>query len=144
MLLSINKEIFTQKNDILINSTGEGTIGRASCIVNDENTNLMYDSHILLLRVNTKYINPEYYTYLFNSSIVQNQIEVLKGAEATKQTELGIENVKKIMIPLPEIEVQQQIVNYIFEIREKINKLKIHSELINHQIEIYISTKIFK
>ncbi len=143
-LLSINKEIFTQKNDILINSTGEGTIGRASCIVNDENTNLMYDSHILLLRVNTKYINPEYYTYLFNSSIVQNQIEVLKGAEATKQTELGIENVKKIMIPLPEIEVQQQIVNYIFEIREKINKLKIHSELINHQIEIYISTKIFK
>lgn len=142
-LLSINKDIFTQKNDILINSTGEGTIGRASCIIGDENTNLMYDSHMLLLRVNTKYINPEYYTYLFNSKIVQNQIEILKGAEATKQTELGIENVKKIMIPLPKIEVQQQIVNYIFEIQEKINKLKIQSELISRQIELYINTEIF-
>ena len=142
-LLSINKDFFTQKNDILINSTGEGTIGRASCINGNENTNLMYDSHILLLRLNTKYINPEYYTYLFNSRIVQSQIEILKGAEATKQTELGIENVKKIMLPLPEIKEQQRIVNYIFEIKEKINKLKIQSELINHQIEIYVNTEIF-
>lgn len=142
-LHSINKEDFTQEKDILINSTGEGTIGRASCIVDKENTNLMYDSHILLLRLNPKYINAEYYTYLFNSKIVQNQIEILKGAEATKQTELGIENVKKIMIPLPNIDVQNKIVNNINNICNEIQNLKTYSEKLNNEIDIYIKTKIF-
>lgn len=142
-LLSINKDNFTKKYDVLINSTGEGTIGRASCIIDDEDINLMYDSHILLLRLNPKYINAEYYTYLFNSKIVQNQIEILKGAEATKQTELGIENVKKIMIPLPNINTQNRIANYVYNICNEIKELKTYSEKLNNKIELYINTKIF-
>ena len=36
-------------------------------------------------------------------------MEQLKGAQATKQTELGVENVRRIRFPLPPLEIQQAL-----------------------------------
>lgn len=119
---SIDNNFKTQEGDILINSTGEGTIGRASCI-SKENIGLLYDSHILLLRLNTQKINPLYYTYLFNSRFGQEQINFVKSAQSTKQTELGIDNLKKIQFPYPNIAVQNEIVDTITKLKAKIKKL---------------------
>lgn len=107
-LKCINEDDFTKEGDILINSTGEGTIGR-SAIVNKNNAGLLYDSHILLLRLNKSRILPEYFELVFNSSYVQEQITKVKSARTTKQTELGIENLKRILIPIPPLEVQKKI-----------------------------------
>ena len=52
-LESIDEENLTREGDILINSTGEGTIGRAA-VVDKDNTGLLYDSHVLLLRLNNE------------------------------------------------------------------------------------------
>lgn len=109
---SIDKENFTIKGDILINSTGEGTIGRCA-IVTKDNEGLLYDSHILLLRLNKNRMHPQYFELVFNSSYVQEQITKVKSARTTKQTELGIENLKRILIPIPPIEVQQKIVEEV-------------------------------
>ena len=118
-LNSIGRDFKTKENDILINSTGEGTIGRATCI--DKNhTNLLYDSHMLLLRLNTELVNPLYYTYLLNSSFGQEQINYIKSAQSTKQTELGIDNLKLIKFPYPNIEIQNEIVAHIEELNEDI------------------------
>lgn len=95
----IDGKFFTQLNDILINSTGEGTLGRASLVKEDKHIGLLYDSHMLCLRVDQKYINAQLLVYLINSSFGQKQIEMFKGAQATKQTELGIENMKKLQFP---------------------------------------------
>lgn len=118
-LNSIGVDFKTKENDILINSTGEGTIGRATCI--DKNhTNLLYDSHMLLLRLNTELVNPLYYTYLLNSSFGQEQINYIKSAQSTKQTELGIDNLKLIKFPYPNIDIQNEIVAHIEELNEDI------------------------
>lgn len=118
-LNSIGGDFKTKENDILINSTGEGTIGRATCI--DKNhTNLLYDSHMLLLRLNTELVNPLYYTYLLNSSFGQEQINYIKSAQSTKQTELGIDNLKLIKFPYPNIDIQNEIVAHIEELNEDI------------------------
>ncbi len=109
---SISEIYLTRAGDILINSTGEGTIGRAS-LVTEEYEGYLYDSHMLLLRVNKKIVEPELIVYLINSQFGQKQIEMHKSAQATKQTELGIENLKKIVFPLPEIDEQKKIVAYI-------------------------------
>lgn len=119
---SIDNNFKTQEGDILINSTGEGTIGRASCI-SKENIGLLYDSHILLLRLNKQKINPLYYTYLFNSCFGQEQIDFVKSAQSTKQTELGIDNLKKIKFPYPDMDVQNEIVDTITKLKAKIEKL---------------------
>lgn len=122
---NIDKSFFTKEGDILINSTGDGTIGRATCITK-KYTNLIYDSHILLLRVNPEKINPLFLTYFINSSLGQLQIENIKSAVATKQTELGINNLKNIQLILPYINIQN-------EIAEKIELLKNEIKSLNQQ-----------
>ncbi|MDA2412451.1 hypothetical protein COK18_07025 [Bacillus cereus] len=107
-LASIDKDRFIKEGDIIINSTGEGTIGRASYITK-EYEGYLIDSHMLLLRVNKEEIDPLFLVYQFNSSYVQDQIDFLKSAQATKQTELGVDNLKKIQFVLPEINKQKSI-----------------------------------
>ncbi len=122
-LKNINIDFFTQENDILINSTGEGTIGRATSITK-EYENYLYDSHLLLLRLNQEQVNSQYYVYLFNSIYGQQQVENIKSAQATKQTELGIANLKKISFPLPPIDIQLKIVEEINIRTKQIKQLK--------------------
>ncbi len=135
-LKSIDDRFFTKGGDILINSTGEGTIGRAS-FIKKENEGLLYDSHLLLLRLNKLLFNPELFVEIFNSEYGQNQVNDIKSAQATKQTELGVSNLMKINIPIPQsLEKQNLIIETIKQLRldmhKKINtavKLKIHAEL---------------
>ena len=126
-LKSINVNFKTKENDILVNSTGEGTIGRATCITN-EYKNLLYDSHMLLLRLNTKLVNPLYFTYLLNSSFGQEQINFIKSAQSTKQTELGIDNLKRLKFPYPSLEIQNEIATHIGKLNKEIAFLLIQAE----------------
>lgn len=126
-LNSIDNNFKTKENDIIVNSTGEGTIGRATCIDN-EHTGLLYDSHMLLLRLNTKFVNPLYYTYLLNSNFGQEQINYIKSAQSTKQTELGIDNLKLIKFPYPNINIQNEIVSHIKKLNEDIINLRKQAE----------------
>lgn len=120
---SIANKFFTQEGDILINSTGEGTIGRSS-YVTKEHEGLLYDSHVLLLRLNPQYINPIYFTCVFNSKYGQSQVDGVKSAQSTKQTELGINNLLKIVLPIPPLEVQNEIVAHISGLKEQITQLR--------------------
>jgi len=122
-IAKIDKKFFTKEDDIIINSTGDGTIGRATHITK-KFENLLYDSHMLLLRVNKLNINPLYLTYFINSSLGQKQIENLKSAIATKQTELGINNLKNIEFVLPPIKIQNEIALHIDNKKNEIKELK--------------------
>lgn len=125
---------FTKEGDILINSTGEGTIGRATHITN-RFENLLCDSHILLLRLDKNIINPIFLTLLINSKFGQEQINQIKSAQSTKQTELGIENLKKIKFPVPSIKIQNQIATQVLFLNSKAIKLKQQAEE-NHKIAL--------
>lgn len=124
----IDKKFFTKEGDILINSTGDGTIGRATYITKSHE-NLIYDSHILLLRVNRNEIDPLFLTYCINSDLGQKQIDNIKSAIATKQTELGINNLKNLQFVIPPIEEQNKIALHIQELQEQIKVLKKASEM---------------
>ena len=129
-LKQIEPKFFTRKGDVLINSTGEGTIGRAAAVDKD-NTGLLYDSHILLVRLNTKAIIPEYFAAVFNSEYGQEQVNNVKSAQSTNQTELGIGNLRKIFFPIPPLEIQNKIV----EERQKMRQQNEQEEKARLQIE---------
>jgi len=130
--LSLDRSRFTMEGDILVNSTGDGTLGRTS-VVRKGDVGLFYDSHVLLLRLNNNVI-PEYVSYYLNSSIGQQEILNHRSAEATKQTELGVNNLGLVTIPLPPLEKQKEIAETITNnIEEKdtlknvMNKLKVEA-----------------
>lgn len=111
-LSSIDKDILTKVDDVIINSTGEGTIGRASVITNGFE-NLLIDSHLLLLRLNPILLLPRYFVEIVNSEFGQEQIESLKSAKTTQQTELGVQNLLKLKFPFPDADTQRTIINRI-------------------------------
>lgn len=119
----INEEYVTRKGDILINSTGEGTIGR-SAVVDQPCIGMLYDSHVLLLRVNPQRLYPLYLSLLINSTYGQTQIENLKSSKTTNQTELGIYNLSKMTIPIPPLSEQETLVAKVQEINDEIALLQ--------------------
>ena len=119
----INEDYTTHEGDILINSTGEGTIGR-SAVVDNNCIGLLYDSHILLLRIFQQRLNPFFLSLLINSKYGQKQIEELKSAKTTHQTELGVNNLAKMSILLPPIAEQETIVAQMQKINDEIANLK--------------------
>ncbi len=117
---SISKECLTTQKDILINSTGEGTIGRSSAVTSDA-INMPYDSHVLLIRP-YKCLN-KYIEIFINGIEGQAQINRSKGAKTTKQTELGVDKTKNLLIPLPPLNEQQRIVDKVNQLLPQISKL---------------------
>ena len=139
---AISDDYATREGDVLVNSTGEGTIGR-SAVVDKASTGLQYDSHVLLLRINPQRLNPFYLSFLINSKYGQHQIENLKSGKTTHQTELGVGNLSKMSIPLPTISEQVIIATKLQEINEEIAQLK-DIDNIRAKARTYFERQVYK
>ncbi len=104
----IDDSFKTMKNDVLVNSTGDGTIGR-SAIVGNESIGYLFDSHVLRVK-SYQDINQKLICLIINSDFGQDFIEGIKGATSTKQTELGVNNLSNFRFPLPPLPEQKAIV----------------------------------
>ena len=114
---SISENFKVKENDVLVNSTGDGTIGR-SAIAHKEVEGYIFDSHIL--RISSR-INQLLICYYINSNYGQALVESTKGATSTKQTELGATNLANFVFPLPPLSEQKLIVA---EIERQLAKTK--------------------
>ncbi len=112
-----------KSGDIAVNSTGEGTIGRA-CIVGDEYDGLPFDSHVLAVRVRPNILYPDFLAWFIMSPIGQSQIEDSKSAKTTKQTELGVNKMRNMVLPLPSLREQRKIAEYLQDLQIQVNELK--------------------
>lgn len=120
-LSSYTKERFLQDDDILLNSTGIGTLGRAIIYKSKDNPYnvAVADGHITVMRFDTQRILPQYFYHYFSSALIQDNIEEY-ATGSTKQKELSLTLIKQIKIPLPPLSVQEKIVNAIEMIKAQI------------------------
>lgn len=119
---SIDNEFKVQENDILVNSTGDGTIGRSAIAIKDAQ-DYIFDSHILKI---SSEINQWFICYFINSNYGQQQVENSKGAKSTKQHELGVNNLSNFIFPLPPLSEQKRIVAELEKQLSKTKELKEH------------------
>lgn len=119
---SISDDFIVKENDVLVNSTGDGTIGR-SAIAHKEVEGYVYDSHILKI---TSIIAQMFICYYINSNYGQEQVNKSKGATSTKQHELGVNNLSNFIFPLPPLTEQKRIVAEIEKQFAKTKQLKEH------------------
>lgn len=116
----IQNNFIIKQNDVLVNSTGDGTIGR--CAIADNNAvGYIFDSHILNVRSS---INQKFICCLINSDYGQQLIEKVKGATSTKQTELGVTNLSNFISPLPPLPEQDRIVKRIEQLMQLCDELQ--------------------
>ena len=104
-------------HDILVNSTGTGTVGRVGMFSKEilgDYPFIVPDSHISVVRLSSK-MNSYYIYEVMNSMIIQQYIED-NLAGSTNQKELYIGILQKSLIPLPSLAEQQRIVEKIEEL----------------------------
>ena len=114
------QEEFLIDQDIIVNSTGTGTLGRIGIYCNADNPNnmpLVPDSHITIVRVDKDLSRYIYYILKWYQSLLEEM-----GEGSTKQKELKADRIKELLIPIPPLAEQQRIVAKIEELLPFIEK----------------------
>ncbi len=84
--------------DMLVNSTGVGTLGRVAIVKRLPENIITVDSHVTIVRVNAKKINPLY----FGFSLIQKQKEIEGfSVGSTGQVELSRSQLESIKLVVP-------------------------------------------
>jgi type I restriction enzyme S subunit len=102
-------EKIIQHADILINSTGVGTLGRVS-VIEFEPDNLTCDTHVTICRANPNKVNPHFLACTV--ARLQQHFENL-AVGSTGQTELGRDEIAKVKILLPPEDLQTEFAKRI-------------------------------
>ena len=118
------KEYRLKTGDVLVNSTGTGTVGRTR-LFNEQVLGpypfVVPDSHVSVIRTFNQ-ISSEYVFILLSSEYGQNYFaDNLAGS--TNQKELYIASIAELQVPLPPIEEQRRIAEQVFTLGDIIKKL---------------------
>ncbi|MFZ4555104.1 MAG: N-6 DNA methylase, partial [Pseudanabaena sp.] len=109
-----DKPLIIQTNDVLINGTGVGTIGRCAPYLHKQNA--LPDNHVTILRTNV--LDPVYLSIYINSIAGQYQVEkYLKGSSG--QTELYPKDIDNFWVWEAPDKIQQRIKNKVEEAHQK-------------------------
>lgn len=124
-------EDYLSYNDIIINSTGTGTLGRIGIYMESDDAygiKIVPDSHITIVRTMSSEMNSRYMYYFlkYHQSYFENS-----GVGSTNQKELKPEVISTFLVAVPPIEEQNNIVskidianNYSFDLDNKKEQLK--------------------
>ena len=116
-------EQYLQKGDIIINSTGGGTVGRTGIIEDylfEKYPKYVADSHVTVVRGN-RLLSPRYIYYYLISPIIQTGIEE-RCSGSTNQIELGTSTIYNYLITVPPYKEQLRIVELMKVILQKVEK----------------------
>jgi type I restriction enzyme S subunit len=93
------EEFYLKPDDILINSTGTGSVGRVG-FFEGYHKPCTVDGHITILRVKQDLVNPKYVFYYLSSPYGQ-KILLSKATGSTHQVELYVNEILDVLVPLP-------------------------------------------
>ena len=97
-------------NDVVINSTGVGTLGRVAFIKRLLEAKTTVDSHVSIVRANEKIISPQYLAW----SMLRYQPVIEAAANgSTGQVELSKTFLEDVDIVIPNKDVEKQFETYL-------------------------------
>ena len=112
----IPEDRYVQPGDVLINSTGVGTLGRVAQIKDVKNPTTV-DSHVTIARLNDKSVDSTFFGW--SIKYLQPVIEEL-GEGSTGQTELSRHRIGELNINIPPIPEQKAIAHVLGSLDDKI------------------------
>ena len=104
-------------NDLLICSTGTGTLGRCNIFHSPDDSRYMADSHVTIVRLNG-HVLPELFKVWFERPRTQEKLYSDCVSGSTNQIELSKEKFKNMAIPVPPISLQKQFASFVAQINK--------------------------
>lgn len=123
--ISSNRPI--TENDVLISMIG--TIGEVGIVRKEDLP--FYGQNMYLLRLNTNLINIKYFYHYFTSDMVRKKL--LGEKNNGNQGYLKTKNIESLKVPVPPLEVQEEIVRIL----DKFGELEAELEARKSQYEYY-------
>ncbi|UXT30517.1 restriction endonuclease subunit S [Staphylococcus aureus] len=121
----IKKELYAQKNDLLLNSLGQGTLGRIHLFTR-KSEEFLIDQHISIIRFDN--INYSYFYYAhINTDLIQGQIDSLISG-STGMLMLNITKIRNLKVILPTEELVLKYSELVNEYFGKITQLIYENE----------------
>lgn len=108
---SMDPKYFLLENDVLLNTLGHGTLGRAG-IVPGLHKKLLTDGHLFVFRLYSAIASKYFYYYL---QYKRPEIEISANG-STNQTFLSLKRTNQWLIPVPPLAEQERIVAKIEEL----------------------------
>lgn len=112
--------------DVVVNSTGTGTLGRAGLISSalvEEYPPMLADGHVTILRFNQGLCRPRYGWYLLSTDVFYRFANEALAVGSTNQMELGREAIRRTGIMLPPVGRQDELVDWMDEQCGKVSGL---------------------
>jgi len=129
----ISSEKLVRFGDILVNSTGEGTLGRVAQVY-ESLENWSVDSHVTIIRPSSN-VNLD---FLGTSLLSKQPIFENLAFGSTGQTELGREDVGKIKVIIPDVLLQNKFGKIISPMRSEIILLSKKNQLLQETRDLLL------
>lgn len=101
------------KGDVLLNSTGTGTLGRTRVFDIEDEYTYMTDSHVTILRPDMSKILPVVLQYYFYDDNNQMELYRLCVFGSTSQAELSKEALGRMKVPVIEMKKQKRFAGLV-------------------------------
>ena len=133
----ISEDKYIQNGDVLVNSTGVGTLGRVAQYFGEDNK-ITADSHITIVRPNKKIFVDDF----FGLSMIMIEDLIAKSGEGSSgQTELSRDRLSKIKISFPKSFDEQKKISEKFKFeREIIDKNNLLIDIYTKKIETKLNS----
>lgn len=110
--------------DVLINSTGTGTLGRVGYFTSpSDDMPCMADSHVTIVRARPSDLDSRFAYYWLGSQPFQEYIYAALVVGATNQIELNRDRLGEAPVPLPPLSEQRRIADFLDSETARIDRL---------------------
>ena len=101
--------------DIVLNSTGRGTLGRAALVQLDPDRPAVADGHVTIIRTKPDLADARFVAYVLGTSAFYDQANTCLAVGATNQTELNREPLRRMAVVMPPLDEQRAIARRLDE-----------------------------
>ncbi|MEI6435970.1 MAG: restriction endonuclease subunit S [Bacteroidota bacterium] len=116
-----------KKGDLLFNRTNsKELVGKTAIFELDEE--YTFASYLIRLKLDTEKVNAHFINYLFNSPIGRIQIDMI-SRQVLVQANVNAQELQDFIFPIPDIIIQNKIINEVLKIKESANVLKTKAEI---------------
>lgn len=138
--LNPKPDLEVNSGDVLMSRANTRALVGSCALVEDEANKLMMSDKLYRISLREDLINPKYFVYVMNSAPSREQIELEASGASKSMVNISQQFVQSMWIPLPSIEEQNKIVEYLDTQLERYSQLRMTlSELITLLKEYYRS-----
>ncbi|MDD4498237.1 MAG: restriction endonuclease subunit S [Methanosarcinaceae archaeon] len=125
----VSEEKFAKKKDILINSLGQGTLGRVHLFWEDVH-NIVIDQHITVVRTNYVSLYPEYLHNYLSYKETQSRLESLVTG-TTGMLMLNVSKIRDFSVLVPDADIQREFSSVVSDFYSQKYKNTMENEVLS-------------